>query len=96
MAFTFVVIEKDNERIICPLNEQTKEPYTNHSFDVQSFINQFKDGVILEVSEPGVILKDELARAKKLLSAVKSKLRSPGRYDAIADEIERFLTDDTL
>lgn len=93
MSFTFTIVEKESEKVICPINEQTKELFINHSFDAKSFIEQFKDGVIIEISESDTILKNELAKAKKLLSIVKDKLRSPGRYDTIADEIERFLND---
>ena len=91
MSFTFAIVKKDEGRVICPLNEETGDPYLAHSFDAQSFFDQFQEGVTIEISEPGHVLKNDLAEAKRLLSSVKDKLRNPGRFDFVADEIERFL-----
>lgn len=91
MSFTFTIVKKDEEKIICPVREETGEPYLNHSFDFQSFLNQFQGGIIIEISEPGHILKNDLNEAKRLLALVKEKLKNPGRYETFAEEIERFL-----
>lgn len=92
MPFTYMIIEKGEERrLICPLNEKTQEPYTSHTYDAETFIKQFLPGVIIEVSEPGHMLKKDLEEAKRLLEIAKNKLCSPGRYETFANEIERFL-----
>jgi len=38
-------------------------------------------------------LATSLVKAKQLLNIVKSKLPCPGRYDWLAEEIERYLND---
>lgn len=91
MSFTFMIIEDKEGKWFCPVDEKTGKIFVNHRYDAKSFINQYNEGVILEISSPGQILKNDLAEAKRLLEAVINKLRSPGRYEKIADEIERFL-----
>ena len=91
MSFTFTIVKKDKERVICPVKEETGDAYVNHTIDCQSFFDQFQEGVIIEVSEPGHILKNELIESKRLLELAKNKLCSPGRYDLFAEEIEKFL-----
>lgn len=92
MSFTFTIVEKENTRVVCPVNEETGEVYVDHSYDGNSFVNQFKEGVVLEVSEPGHLLKKDLEEARNLLEIAKNKLYSPGRYEWLAEQIERFLT----
>ena len=91
MSWTFVIVDKKKKKAICPLNEETGKPYVNNSYDPVAFINQYRDGVTIEISEPGHILKNDLVEARRLLEITKNKLRAPGRYDTFADEIERFL-----
>lgn len=96
MSFTFMVCDRTSEdgqteRVICPVNEETGSPYINHSFDPKSFVDQYNDGVIIEVSEPTLILKKQLTEAKRLLEIAKKKLMSPGRDEIFSEEIERFL-----
>ena len=91
MSFTFIICDEIDGRLIRPLNEKTNKPYLGESYDAQSFISQFKEEIVIEISEPGHILKNDLTEAKRLLELAKRKLRSPGRYEMLADEIERFL-----
>lgn len=88
MAFTFIVCEG---RIIRPFNEKTGEAYPGESYDADAFIREFAEGVIIEISPPGEILKNQLEEAKRLLSIANKKLRLPGYFESFADEIERFL-----
>lgn len=91
MSFTFTIVKKDGERVICPIKEETGEPYLAHSFDAQTFFDQFQEGIVIEISEKGHILKNDLTEAKRLLEISKNKLLNPGRYEIVAEQIERFL-----
>ena len=93
MSFTYTIVEIENKKWICPVDEQSGKIYINHKFDSIAFINQFKPGAIFEISEPEHILKNDLKEAKRLLKSAESKLRHPGRYDYLSDEIKEFLKD---